>query len=202
MLTDDQIIQLSHKMGVPLERCCFKDELFEHPLVYNRSYVVNMQDSLDEEGNENEGTHWVCFQVNEDGTKKQAIYFDPYGVAPPKVVTDYIKKFVGTGIPHTTKDIQSIMANCCGWYCLAFLHYINEYANRRKDLYDDTAMFLNFFDDLNKSIDYKKNEFMLRQFFRPSDPEERKKLGPIDLSKDFIAKDDCDIKNSKHIPSI
>lgn len=35
------------------------------------------------------------------------------------------------------------------------------------------------FDDLNKSVDFKKNEFMLKHFFEPKDKSKRKAIEVI-----------------------
>ena len=71
---------------------------------------------------------------------------------------------VGFKLPYNTKDIQSLMNSVCGWYCLAFLHYINAYDKRSKDLYTDCEDFTDLFDDLNKSCDHLKNENILKHF--------------------------------------
>ena len=79
------------------------------------------------------------------------------------------------------KDVQSLMNNACmcGYYCVAFLHYINAWQHRTKDLYADVDIFLHYFDDLNKSIDWKKNEYILKMFFQSSDPALRKEIDVI-----------------------
>ena len=97
---------------------------------------------------------------------------DSYGVKYPEVV----KEFIGRDIPYTTKDIQSLMGNACGFFCLAYLHYINSYSERSRDLYTDTADFLDLFVDLNTSVDWKHNEYMLKMFFQSSDPAKRKPI--------------------------
>ena len=173
MLTDIQIKDLAKRMDIPLERVCFKDELLEKPLKYNVSYIINMENELDNEGNPNIGSHWVCFQVSKYKSGiKEGIYFDSYGQPPPEVV----KKFTHSELPHNTKDIQSIQANTCGWYCLAFLHFMNSSPCRSRHLYSDAEGFMNMFEDLNKSIDYKKNEWILKHFFEPKDKSLRKPI--------------------------
>ena len=62
MLTNWQLKELSNKMKFPLEACCFKDEIPK--LKFNKSYIINLEDSEDEEGNPNQVTHCVCMQVN------------------------------------------------------------------------------------------------------------------------------------------
>ena len=193
MLTNIQLEDLCERMDIPLERICFKDQLKDQKLVYNRSYIINMEDAMSEEGDRNEGSHWVALQVNQ--TKNGAtfpMYMDSYGSPPATDVTEFVGKFV----PYNTKDIQSMMADFCGWACCAFLYYINTYPDRTKNLHVDSAHFLEMFDDLNTSCDFKKNEYILKLFFQSTDEENRK---PIDvgLNPDNISKDNGAI----HIPT-
>ena len=179
-LTDSQITDLSRRMRIPLAGIVFKDEL-KAPLQYNKAYFVNLQDSTDEEGNENDGTHWTFLQlVKYPNDKIEKIFFDPYG-APPSV---NIKKAVeettnSKGLPYTEKDVQSLMNNACGWYCLAIGHFINSSKYRSGSLYDDVTSFMDIFEDLNKSTDFKKNEYILKHFFRSEDPSLRKEIEVI-----------------------
>jgi len=179
MLSDEQIIPLAKKMGIPLERVCFKSQLEDEPLEYNRAYIVNFDDEFDEVGGLNAGSHFVAFQINQyPNGRKEGIYFDPYGLASPKTILNY------TGnIPHTTKDIQGVLGEVCGYFCLAFLHYVNAYKGRTKDLHTDTDHFLEFFLDINKKDDLaKQNEYILKQFFRTPDS---KTPVEVDLGKSF-----------------
>ena len=172
MLTDIQIKDLAKKMDIPLVFCGFKDELATEKLQYNKSYIINLEDEFDDKGNQNEGTHWICGQVNKyPNGKIERIFFDSYG-APP---AEEIKKFLGQGhyVPYNKKDIQSLMNGACGWYALAFLHYINSFEGRTNDLYSDVEDFLSLFNDLNVSCDFKANEYMLKQFFRSKDASKR-----------------------------
>jgi hypothetical protein len=191
MLTDTQMIELSRKMDVPLVGCFFKDTLPK--LEYNKSYVVNLQDEYNEDGTLNSGSHWTCFQIQKyPNGVVEGLYFDPTGVAPPTdVIKAYKKLTKKEHFPYNTKDIQSALNNACGWYCLAYLHYINAFSHRSKNLYDDTDTFLSFFDDLNKSADFKKNEYILKQFFQPKDPKLRKEIDVFGDGIDRIVNDDC-----------
>lgn len=179
MLTDRQLTELCSKMNVPLETICFKDEL-PNKIAYNKSYIINLENSLDEEGNENSGSHWTCLQVNKypDG-RIEPIFFDPYGQPPSENIKKFVLDTCGKKLPYNTKDIQSLMNNACGWFCCAFLHYINAWEQRTKDLYDDVACFLEYFDDLNKSVDWKKNEYVLKMFFQSSNSKLRKEIEVI-----------------------
>lgn len=180
MLTDAQIEDLSVKMNIPLEDIIFKDQA-PKKFLFNKSYIINLDDEYNESGSLNQGSHWTCIQVNKyPNGQIQGIYFDSFGIAPPNDILDAYKRTTGKShLPYNTKDVQSMMSNACGWYCLAFLHFINNFVGRSKDLYNDTEHFLEFFDDLNKSVDFKKNEFMLKQFFQPKDPKLRQAIDVI-----------------------
>jgi hypothetical protein len=97
-------------------------------------------------------------------------YFDSYGVPPPEIVKKRIQDSFGIRhVPYSTKDIQSMMSSMCGWACLAFLHFINVFDKRCGSLYWDVETFLDLFDDLNKSHYWKKNEYVIKMFFQPTD---------------------------------
>jgi len=177
-LTDTQIWKLAEKMRIPLEFCDFKDNLHGKKLRFNRTYIINMENEFDEDGHKNDGSHYTAFQVNRyPNGKIEKAYFDSFGQPEPQIV----KEFTGGGfIPHNKKDIQSLMNSACGWYCLAWSYFINVYPDRSKDLYTDCEHFTSLFDDLDKSIDYKKNEYILKHFFRPAEKELRDKH-PIEV---------------------
>ena len=177
MLTNEQIEDLAQRMKIPLEYVGFKDNL-PKKIKTNCSYIINLDDEFDKgSGMRNSGSHWTAFQVMEyPNGKKEGIYFDSYGISPPEIINKRIIENFKFKIPYNTKDIQSLMNNACGWYCLAFLHFINAFQRRTKQLYWDTELFLDMFEDLNKSIDWKKNEYILKMFFQPEDPLKRKAI--------------------------
>jgi len=179
-LTDSQIRDLCDRMDIPLGDICFKDELPEE-LEFNKGYFINLQDSVDQDGKPSPGTHWTfveCMKYPNDST--MGFYFDPYGVAPPENVKRVVKNTLGKqGLPYSTKDIQSLMNNACGFYCLAFAHFINSSKYRSGYLFNDVEAFLDMFEDLNKSADFKKNEYILKHFFRSENPEIRKEIDII-----------------------
>jgi hypothetical protein len=174
-LSDHQIRDLAKRMGLELAFVDFKSDLVMQPLEYNKGYIVNLADEKDKNGKQNEGTHWTAFIIRKYPNGKVApCYFDSFGCQAPKEVADYIEHFTKIReVPYNMKDIQSLMSGVCGYYCLAWLYYINKYENRSQDLFHDTDQFLEFFEDLNKSIDFKKNEYILKCFFRSSNPDER-----------------------------
>lgn len=188
MLTDIQIEDLSKRMNIPLEGCFFKDML-PKKMKYNKVYIINMQDSETEDGDENSGTHWTLGYIREtpNGTI-QPIYFDPYGCPPPEIVNKIIGNSSNKNVPYTTKDIQSLMNNACGFYCLALGHFITASKYRSNDLYRDVDEFMDMFDDLNHSIDWKKNEYILKHFFLSDDPSKSKDVDVLSQDHSFYDK--------------
>jgi hypothetical protein len=203
MLTDQQINTLAHRMNIPLGGCFFKDEL-PNKISFNKVYFVNLQDSTNDDGDENDGTHWTLAYVREtpNGTT-QPIYFDPYGQPPPEIVKRVMKDTSGKNTPYTEKDIQSLMNNACGFYCLALGHFITSSKYRLNDLYEDVEFFLDMFDDLNTSVDWKKNEWVLKHFFLKN--QQGNKSSDIDVFKDHSFFDkilDEDEKGGKDLARI
>ena len=178
MLTDSQIKDLAERLNIPLAGVDFKDNI-PKKIETNKTYIINLQDDTDDEGNPNGGTHWTMLQVNKTPKGKiKPLYFDSYGAPPPEIIKKRVKDNFNCELPYTEKDIQSLMNNACGYYCLALSHYINTYKGRRNDIYIDVDIFMDMFDDLNKTIDWKKNEYVLKLFFQSSDENVRK---PVDV---------------------
>ena len=190
-LTDTQITDLCKRMRIPLGGVYFKDEL-PSKLDFDKSYFINMEDSVDEEGNENDGSHWCFAQIRKyPNDKLESIYFDPYGQPPAENVKKILKDSTGhNGVPFTEKDVQSLMNNACGFYCLAMAHYINASGYRSNNLYTDVDDFMDMFDDLNKSCDFKKIEFILKHFFRSEDPKLRREIDVIKPIESISSEDE------------
>ena len=76
-LTNDQLFNLAKKMRVPLVFADFKSDLKNHKLQHNKYYIVNLENEYDENGKENDGSHWVGFQSNKyPNGHIENIYFD------------------------------------------------------------------------------------------------------------------------------
>jgi hypothetical protein len=170
-LSNTEIEDLAKKMRVPLAFCDFKDLLKYEKLKHNQLYIINMEDEFDENGKPNKGSHWTCFQSNKYPTGKiENIYLDSMGIPAPLQVQHFLGE---KEVPYSKKNIQSLLSDICGYYCLGFGHFINSFEGRTGDLYTDTNHFLDLFDDLDKSMDFEKNEYILKHFFRSSNPKER-----------------------------
>ena len=104
------------------------------------SYIINLQSS--KEGN---GTHWVCLYY----TPNYSYYYDSYGFIAPLEVQKKI-------IPYMYNDleIQDIDSTACGFYCVAFVLYLNKKMNIEKAFME----FINLF-----GKDTERNEAILHQ---------------------------------------
>lgn len=68
--------------------------------------IVNLDDGV--------GSHWTAYRKN----KNIVIYFDPFGIQPPKEVIEY---FTPSTIYYTTDQIQDLNSSICGHLCLSFI---------------------------------------------------------------------------------
>src|SRR5436190_4681378 len=74
----------------------------------NESLIINLY------SNKGSGTHWVA--VKKRGSK--ILYFDPFGIQPPKEVINYYKPLT---VYYSTTKFQKLNATNCGKLCLKFL---------------------------------------------------------------------------------
>jgi hypothetical protein len=160
MLSNHDIDVLVTKMGISnFKGCYYKDKLSK--IQPNSSYIINWNSELDEHGNRNTGSHWCCL-VTDD--MKQCIYFDSYGEREPVEIRNLLK-CNQYKIGHTNKNIQSLMSNLCGFFCLSFIYFLSISKFRTKNIINDAFIYLDLFEDLDKVNGVYKNEFVLSLFF-------------------------------------
>jgi hypothetical protein len=160
MLSNHDIDLLVEKLNIPnFKGCFYRDKL--KTIQPNSSYIINLNSELDEHGNRNSGSHWCCL-VTDD--MKQCIYFDSYGEREPNELRNLLK-CNQYKIGHTSKNIQSLMSNLCGFFCLSFIYFLSISKFRTKNIINDASIYLDLFEDLDKVDDVYKNEFVLSLFF-------------------------------------
>ena len=152
MLSNFDIDLLVDKMEIKNFRgCFFKDTLTK--IEPNSSYILNLNSEYDEEGDRNKGSHWTALYIDDN---KQSIYFDSYGLGPPKEIKNLLKSNQYK-IGNTKKNIQSLMSNLCGVFCLAFIYFLNVSKFRTNNIIYDASIYIDLFEDLDKVNDvYKK----------------------------------------------
>ena len=193
MLSNHDIDELVIKMGIPnFKGCYYKDKLKK--IQPNSSYIINLNSEFDEKNNRNAGSHWCCLVIND---MKKAIYFDRYGENAPNEIRNLLKSNQYK-IGHTSKNIQSLMSNLCGFFCLAFIYFLSISKYRTGNIINDASIFLDLFEDLDKIDDVYKNEFILSLFF--TDTKSKKLLlgnNNINLSKENKLTNSYDIEDKK-----
>lgn len=137
LTTNEQLIRLAKKFGIPLNAVVSKDHLYDM-FPQKGGYIINMEDS--DAGN---GSHWVSIWF--DGPGSQPLYFDSFGIDPPIAVIDFMKKWNDKCI-FSTKEIQNINSGFCGQYCLYFLHQMHKNKGKLDKKYEH---FIDMFDDKN-----------------------------------------------------
>lgn len=129
-LTDANLINLSQLWNLPLNNILMRDEM--NKLNKDGFYIINLDTS------NNEGTHWTCLYYH----PLKSFYFDSFGFVPPLEVEEKIKPYL-----YNDKDIQDYNSKACGWYCLAFIKFVND-KNDKETAFKE---FLKLFK--NKTID-------------------------------------------------
>ena len=138
-LSNFDIMKIIQSQGVDdFKGVYMKDQLPDK--LERGSYIINLQSS--KEGN---GTHWVCLYY----TPNYSYYYDSYGFIAPLEVQKKI-------IPYMYNDleIQDIDSTACGFYCVAFVLYLNKKMNIEKAFME----FINLF-----GKDTERNEAILHQ---------------------------------------
>jgi hypothetical protein len=101
-------------------------------------YIINLNDS------DEAGSHWtVLYKIN-DG---YSLYFDAFGFKSPEIVEDILYKY-----GYNKMQIQDINSTSCGFYCIAFIKFMNN----KKDHIKAFKTFCSLFTD-----DTIRNEIIL-----------------------------------------
>ena len=180
MLSNHDIDELVIKMGIPnFKGCFYKDTLKK--IEPSSSYIINLNSEFNEKHERNAGSHWVAL-ITDD--LKKAIHMDSYCEKEPNEIKNLLKSNQYK-IAHTSKNIQSLMSNLCGFFCLGFIYFLTVSKYRTKNIINDASIILDLFEDLDLINDVYKNDFILSLFF--SDTKSKKLLfdnNNIGMSKD------------------
>jgi hypothetical protein len=90
------------------------------------------------------GTHWIALYKINDGYSQ---YFDSFGFVPPLEIENKLHKY-----DYNDRDIQNINSTSCGYYCIAFIKFMNGKQNVKQAF----ETFIKMFDK-----DTKRNEEIL-----------------------------------------
>ena len=144
MLTNYDIIETCQRYQLPLVGVFNKNKI--PPDKQFGGYVINMENDVDENGKQLDGSHWVSFYIEKDiKGKSHAVYFDSFGFAPPVDVQNFLVPFVP--YPYNDRDIQNINSGVCGYYCIYFIWFMASHKIKEPNLDKRYDMFLNHFDE-------------------------------------------------------
>lgn len=133
MLSNYDIINICKKLKINLNGV-YSNDLFNDVILENGFYVINLQNS-----NDGNGTHWTCVGIS-DYTH---VYFDSYGFIAPQSVQEKLNDFYF----WNDSQIQHLESETCGWFCIAFMYYIQN--DKEKKINKRYNNFINLFDKKN-----------------------------------------------------
>lgn len=140
-LSDKDITYILKEQRIKLNGVFMKDELPSK--LKSGFYVVNLQSS-----NIGNGTHWTAFYYS----PKKSFYFDAFGFPAPVEIEQKLKRY-----RYNDKQIQNLNSTACGFYCIAFIIFLNK--NKNKDLENRFQSFVDAF-----STNTKINDKLLYNF--------------------------------------
>lgn len=115
--SDADLWELAHKIRLPIRWIGFKNET---PTPVAGNYIINLASSTDGTG----GTHWCAARLEGRGRTRKALYFDPFGMPPPRVVLKWLNQWIGSDhnkLVINLNTIQNLNSNWCGQYCIGCL---------------------------------------------------------------------------------
>ena len=111
-LTNSDLYSIAIKLKLKLNGIYMKDVLPSD--LKEGNYIINLQNSYEN------GSHWTCFIKD----KNNIYYYDSFAVVPPQNAYDiFIKN--ADNIYYIDKYDQNIDSTSCGWWCIAFLYFMN-----------------------------------------------------------------------------
>ncbi len=136
-LTDDEIRHVMDGYEVSLNGIYIKDKLPAR--LSNGNYIINL----------NGTSHWVALVKN----SYDYYYFDSFGCVPPLEVQNKIEPYY----VYNRMDIQDLDSSSCGWYCIAYLRFMNQHGDKEKLFHTFISLF---------TKDTRQNESILKALLR------------------------------------
>jgi hypothetical protein len=147
MLTNFDLEKIAKNYDVKLIGIYSKNDLDKLP-IENGNYIINLDDNI--------GSHWTALNIN----KNKGIYFDSFGCVPPQNVIDFVKQRKNIRFGFNNFIIQDLESEKCGFYCIAFLLFLNR--SKNKDIYKATNDFIELFKDNTLENDEILKKYLLK----------------------------------------
>ena len=147
MLTNFDLEKIAKNYDVKLIGIYSKNEL-DNLQIENGNYIINLDDDI--------GSHWTALNIN----KNKGIYFDSFGCVPPQNVISFVKQKPNIKFGYNNFIIQDSESEKCGFYCIAFLLFLNR--SKNKDIYKATNDFIELFKDNTLENDEILKKYLLK----------------------------------------
>jgi hypothetical protein len=147
MLTNFDLEKIAKNYDVKLIGIYSKNEL-DNLQIENGNYIINLDDNI--------GSHWTALNIN----KNKGIYFDSFGCVPPENVISFVKQKPNIKLGFNNSIIQDLQSEKCGFYCIAFLLFLNR--SKNKDIYKATNDFIELFKDNTLENDEILKKYLLK----------------------------------------
>ena len=125
-LSNIQLEELINKFNLPLNDIIMRDEA--DMINKDGFYIINLDTS------KGDGSHWTSLYYH----PLKSYYFDSFGFVPPFDVEDVIIPYI-----HNDKDIQDFNSEACGYYCVAFIKFLNDKENKELGFKEFLRLFSN-----------------------------------------------------------
>lgn len=158
MMTNHELMAMAHREHIPLVAVYSKDRLPKYP-EHEGGYIFNLQNSVDEYGKDLDGSHWTCAYVEKLKSKRQAVYFDSFGIGPPIAVQNFLQQY--SPYPYNNDDIQNLDSGWCGLYCLYVIWFLSHHKKSIPNITERFKVLLKQFKD-----DPEKNLTLLKKYIQ------------------------------------
>jgi len=125
-LSNIQLGELINKFNLPLNDIIMRDEADK--INKDGFYITNLDTS------KGDGSHWTSLYYH----PLKSYYFDSFGFVPPFDVEDVITPYI-----HNDKDIQDFNSEACGYFCVAFIKFLNDKENKELGFKEFLRLFSN-----------------------------------------------------------
>jgi hypothetical protein len=112
LLSNYDLMELADKYKLNVNNVLLQEE-FIHIKPKDGGYIVLINDGTGATG------HWTAFILR----NKVCLYFDSFAVVPSMPIIRFLRKG-NYKINCNNNDIQNYKSVTCGFYCLAFLHFM------------------------------------------------------------------------------
>ena len=142
--TNSDLYSIAIKLKIKLIGIYMKDEIPTD--LKEGNYIINLQNSYEN------GSHWTCFIKD----KNNVYYYDSFGIVPPQNLFNIAVKN-SLNLYYIDKHDQNLDATSCGWWCIAFLYFMN---NTKDNMLNNMKKFDKKFNNKNR----KENEIDLKKY--------------------------------------